>query len=164
MLKLRLADCDDEEFLLKIRNDNKEFFFNDKTIDPKEHRRWFNKELKKNYSFIYIIEEKGKAIGTISVDNIKDGKAELSRFVVWEAYRNCGYGKATLDKFKKICRGFGVKLLYLYTGEKNINAQVFYARNGFSIENYYGNKVRMEYEFIRTKQLRRDITSDCQVG
>jgi len=164
MLRLRLVRREDEDFLREIRNKNRQFFFNKRIVGKKRHHDWFAKELQKNDSFIYIIEEKCKAIGTISLTNITDIDAELSRFVVWECYRGCGYGKATLDKFKRLAKDFDLEKIYLYTGTNNSDAQFFYARNGFWLENYYGKKVRMEYEFIRTKQLRRDITSDCQVG
>ena len=140
-IKLRLALWKDEDFLRKIRNDNRRFFLNNKFIDKSDHHAWFRHKF---YSdAIYIICFRNRRVGTVTL--IKKGNvAELGRFIIEKSFRNRGLGHQAINEFKSICRSLAIRRIVLETRKDNKNALSLYAKEGFRMSKEDGEKVSME--------------------
>jgi len=129
----------DIEFLRRLRNANRKFFFDQNYISKDRHCEWIKNERKSKNSFIFIIDLIVKRIpnriGTISLVNYKQKakSAELGRFIITKAYRGRGLGCLVIEKFKSICRLLRVSKLSLCIRSDNKYTLDLYKKLGFRI-------------------------------
>ena len=110
---LRLPRRDEHERLVQWRNESRQWFFKPKTITLISHLKWYEGIRQDKNQTFYIIEADGIPVGTISLTLRGDRIAEYGRFLIAEAYRHKGYGKAALkalceDAFERL----GIKQIY----------------------------------------------------
>ena len=130
---LKIALLEDEAFLMKLRNDNKRFFFDIKPVKKNEHHKWFLERLEKDLIFIVYLGK--QRIGTISLVDYReeDTTIMLGRFIIQKSFRNRGFGHQIMKKFKKICEKKATQKIILDVKKNNKNALDFYIKEGFYI-------------------------------
>jgi len=145
-MSLRKANETDEDFLLEIRNQNRQFFFNNNLITKQEHHDWFTKEIMKSdvYTFVFETPKIGR-VGTITLLEVNENQGELGRFMVFEKYRGRGFSKLIFNAFTVFCKKMGLPKLILYVINSNSRAIVFYLKRGFKIIDCEKDKIKMEY-------------------
>lgn len=146
---LRRVCLEDKEFLRKIRNENREFFLDQRFITASFHSKWFSEELKKPYSILFMIcltkSKETISIGTIDlVDyNIREHEGVLGRFIIAKDFRHKGLGHQALEKFENFCRVLKIRKLSLELKKDNKDAFNFYTRERFKKISEDKNKITM---------------------
>lgn len=102
MVRLRLAELADEEWLLCLQQEpsTRRFARNPQPPSPKEHARWLARTLEGGSSSLAIIEVDGTAAGIIRLDRPErfcptEPQFEVS-IAVSAAFHGCGIGSAAL--------------------------------------------------------------------
>jgi RimJ/RimL family protein N-acetyltransferase len=97
-IRLRRVTIDDGECLYRWRVDNNEYFFGAPPT-PENHKRWLEAVIYDDSQRAFIIILDTEPIGTISLYNIDwlHRRAEYGRFIIEEAARGNGYGRAALE-------------------------------------------------------------------
>jgi ribosomal protein S18 acetylase RimI-like enzyme len=118
------------EFIRKIRNDNRQYFFNTGYISKAKHRKWFDESyspflIKKEF-FFYIIKSGDKNIGTLSIQN-KGELYEIGNVIILKEHRKKGIFKRFIKQFKKKVN----KKIVLKVRADNKNAIEAYKKSGF---------------------------------
>lgn len=124
----------DLEFMRKVRNLNRKFFFSSAYIEKGEQEKWFTSYLHKRDDYMLILKKGNKKIGFAAIYNIdkEKNKAEIGRFLIDERFRGLGYGKILLKKLEIIAKDrIGLKSLYLEVLSDNHQAINFYKNSGF---------------------------------
>lgn len=85
----------------------------------------------KNGSFI-IGELSKKVIAMGAFKKISDKKAEIKRVRVHPSYQKKGFEQAILEELEKRAAKLGYKILQLDTTNKQIPAQKFFEKNGYT--------------------------------
>ena len=87
-IKLRFINSGDIELLRKWKNDNKQYFFFDKIINPDQQLEWYRNFSKRENDFMFIVELDTKRIGcmgfrqinkTIDIYNVILGEKQYSQ-------------------------------------------------------------------------------------
>ena len=87
-IKLRFINSGDIELLRKWKNDNKQYFFFDKIINPDQQLEWYRNFTKRKNDFMFIVELDSKRIGcmgyrlinrTIDIYNVILGEKKYSQ-------------------------------------------------------------------------------------
>ena len=110
-MKLRPVTENDGPQIVKWRNDPRisKFFFQKTTLTLDGQKEWFKGYLtRSNREIYFVIENDGLDIGTIGVNDIKDGAGEVTRLLVDPEYqgKNCGFqALKQLDEYVKKKRG-----------------------------------------------------------
>jgi len=120
MISLKLIKLSDLEFARKLRNSNRENFYDTKEISKQDMANWFH-EL--NYWF-YIIWLGNKRIGTIGIKG-----DELHNVLIDKKYRKHGYFRQALKTLTK-------KDYRLEVKSDNEEAIKAYKKIGFKVIGY----------------------------
>lgn len=124
---LRSISKDDLEWMRRLRNRNKEFFFDSRFISRKQQQEWY-KSLA--YPF-FIIEYDKKKAGTIALKK-SFGQIELHNILIDEKYRRKGILRQTINILE---RKYG-KPLYVDVVINNKVGINVYKKLGFSLFAY----------------------------
>ena len=93
---LRSSTEDDIEFLRKIKNKNKEFFFYNKTITKEEQMKWHSEFQQKKHDFLFIVESGENKIGCIG-SRLFQGYCDIYNVILGdENYKGTGIMKKSL--------------------------------------------------------------------
>ena len=95
-MTLRPLSAEDLETVRRLRNDNRDHYFDSREITPEQQARWFAALAGKPVRF-YVIEEGGAVVGTISVTDTPDGR-EIGNLVLDAAYRGRGLMTAAVTQ------------------------------------------------------------------
>jgi RimJ/RimL family protein N-acetyltransferase len=104
-IRLRRANIDDSELLLKWRNDpvTRRFSRNSAYIKREEHRNWISASLKNPNRQIYIAEKGGTPVGTVRADF--DGHAYELSWTVAPGARGRNIGKKMVARLVNVLGG-----------------------------------------------------------
>ena len=100
MIHLKQITEDDLEFARRLRNSNRQYFFNTRYVTRKEHLAWFKSTKKGLYARFYIIWDDKKRVGTISIK-----RNEIGNVLIEEKSRGKGFLRKVLGKIqvKNVC-------------------------------------------------------------
>lgn len=129
MITLKEITIDDLEFARKLRNNNRQYFFNSKEIDEETHLDWFNKVQLDNHFWFFIIWLDKERIGTISVKEEFEG-TEIGNVIIDKKYREKGYLKQVIEEINKLLDKLD-KPFYVKVIPSNTIAIVAYEAIGF---------------------------------
>jgi len=143
MLTFKLASHKDLYFLMRIRNENKESFLDNRVIDFMSHCNWFTSLSSNDY--VYIIYVDDDRIGTISLIK-NNGGATLGRFIIDKNYRNKGFGTMAIEEFKSLCKMHNLSYICLEVKSDNTEAISLYKKCGFETVNDCDNTIIMRID------------------
>lgn len=136
-LLIKPLEEEELELLRKWRNDNDISRYLRKIgfIDPKQQIEWFKRYLYQPDIYYWAIVEDEKVIGSLSIYNIQDQRAEIGKIMIGAPNaRGKGYGYHSLIMAMKI--GFdllNLRAFYLRVDIRNIAAIKTYKRAAFQI-------------------------------
>jgi len=84
----------------------------------------------------FVIEEKGKIVGTAGVKSESAEEALLRRLFVDAGHRNMGYGSQLLKTALKFCRDNGYKKVFFRCTDRMTNAMRLCKKEGFAEKEY----------------------------
>lgn len=79
----------------------------------------------------------GEEIGHFSIDSVVGGETKLWNFLIYDGYKNKGYGSKALKAIEALLRRINVRTLKLGVVLSNIRAQKFYQKNGYKVLSDY---------------------------
>lgn len=100
---LRKANSEDMRFLFDLRNEKsvREQSFQQKKIALEDHKKWFQKKLKDDYTDIYIYENDGIPVGQVRVDIDNEKRWGIISYAVQREYRGRGLGCRMLKNMEQ---------------------------------------------------------------
>jgi len=132
-ITLRPVQRSDAPMLMSLRNgqDTYPWFFSNRQFTHQEVENWIEK-LDPNKDLVYIVEEDFTIIGTVSIYNIEDKKAEVGRVIVSEGIRGKGIGTSILLLLPPIAKEKGLELLYANIKTDNIRSYKAFEKAGYA--------------------------------
>lgn len=131
MIMLRRCTYSDMDIIYKWINDDevRNNSFNSDYIEYEVHVKWFNEKINCNNSYMYIILNNNKEIGTIRLEK-HDSKAIIS-YLISNEYRGKGYGNKVIDLIKKEAIINNIDILEAIVKKDNIASRKIFINNGF---------------------------------
>ena len=108
-----------------------------KEIYKKTKVKWENFE---DYLIFYVVEDKGKIIGTVALKEINGKWIKLKRMYVKKGFREKDIGKKLLKKVIKFAKKRGFKKMILTSYSEMKDAIIFYKKSGFKVVKNPKNK------------------------
>lgn len=147
-ISIRLIQEQDLLKTLSWRNleDSRIWFRTTDIISEESHKEWFNRYLKKDDDYLFVIEFEDKIVGQIAVYDIDfaNGSAEIGRFLVSPDYSGKGIMSIACNEVIHLCsKEFNLSYMFLEVRENNHRAIKLYTRQGFSKESEYEGFLRM---------------------
>ncbi len=136
-IRLRSLVRKDLEFARRLRNENRQYFFDNTYISRQDQIKWFENYQNKTDDYMFILEDRRIRVGMGAIYNIdyKQKTAEIGRFAIDASFRERGYGKLLFEKIERISRvELGVEKLNLEVFEDNLRAFRLYESAGFTID------------------------------
>lgn len=101
MIMLRRCTYSDMNIIYKWINDScvRNNSFNSDYIEYEAHVEWFNEKMNSSNTYMYIILNNNKEIGTARLEK-NNSKATIS-YLISNEYRGKGYGNKIIDLIKK---------------------------------------------------------------
>lgn len=134
-IKLRPLGRDDLDFARRLRNENRQYFFDDSYISRHDQLKWFENYQKKTDDFMFVLENNRVRVGIgaiYHIDWIKKS-AEIGRFVIDKKFRNQGFGKELIKKIEKLAGGeMNLNKLILEVLHQNHSAISLYKKMGYT--------------------------------
>lgn len=120
-------------WLAALRNQNHEWFINDKIVDITQTLAWFKLSSEDGDLNLVIKTFEGDKVGFISVYDFNyGGVATIGRMMVDDKYKHKGYMESALINALDICKRFlGLDELVLEVKKSNIPARELYSKFGF---------------------------------
>lgn len=146
MLVLRSATLDDEDLLLKWRNDpaTRHASFSSDEISSGDHHRWFVEKLEDPDCAILVVEVDGLPVGQIRLDRLAEGVAEISIGLAAEV-RGRGLGrKALLRAVPEADRLLGADSIRALVKRGNAASLAAFASAGFRVVREKDDVVELE--------------------
>jgi len=114
-ISLEIADKDDMQTILELRNQPSNFRYSSFKVDSKTHNLWYLNRIKTIDSEpIWIIYMESKSIGYVRFDKLKkDGRVFIVSIAINETYQGLGIGKTALQ----------ISISKIRLSEKNITLQ-----------------------------------------
>lgn len=121
------------EFLRTLRNENREWFSDDRELSLESHLMWIDSPARmKELNLIIKDAENKDKVGFISIYDISNDYATIGRMMVVNTAKHKGYmKKAMIKAFELARRFFGIKELTLTVKKSNIIARDLYTKMGF---------------------------------
>jgi RimJ/RimL family protein N-acetyltransferase len=146
-ITLRPVQKSDAPALMSLRNgmDTFSWFYSNRQFTLQEVEGWIA-NLDSNKDIVLMAEEDGTLIGTASVYNIEDQKAEVGRIIVSEGIRGKGIGTSILLLLSAIAKEKNITLLYANIKIDNIRSYKAFEKAGYTrieerpITGYYYEK------------------------
>ena len=135
-LELRPVSSGDMGFLRKLRNENREWFFDSKELTKQDQLKWFHRYVNDWWDVMFVISIDGTDIGTAALYGIDMNKkeAEVGRIIIAKDHRRKGYARTALklliDHGRQL---FGIERFRLSFTLENMAAFNLYRKLGFSI-------------------------------
>ena len=118
---LRKITKEDLEFARKLRNANRDYFFDSYKIDRETHLAWFTaSQLDPDFEF-YIIWDGKKRVGTISAHSTME-TVEVGNIIIDKKYRKKGYFKKAIKELLNIYQDKQAFLKVIPTNKTAIKA------------------------------------------
>lgn len=138
-ITIRLIEEHDIYETLSWRNhdDCRVWFKTTDIISEKSHKEWFDKYLKKDDDYLFVIEFENKIVGHIAVYDIdcENRSAEIGRFLISPDYSGRGIMSIACDEIINLCYEiFNLSYLFLEVRKNNERAIKLYKRNRFKEE------------------------------
>lgn len=134
-ISLRLLEKVDLSLTLSWRNDpeNRKWFKGSEEIDLSSHLAWYSNYKTKTDDFMFIAyQSTGGVFGQLAIYNVKDGSAEIGRFVVDLASKGKGKMRASIMLLLQVAKEeFAISTLSLEVFDSNIIAIKLYKSLGF---------------------------------
>lgn len=132
MIILRPVTKEDASILMNLRNgdDTYRWFYSNRKFTLPEVESWIER-LDPNKDWVFLVEEDKQVIGTCSVYNIEQGRAEVGRIIVSENARGKGIGTTILQQATQIAVTRGLKLLYANIKAENIRSYKAFEKAGY---------------------------------
>ena len=134
-IRLRPINRADLEFIRRIRNENRQFFFDSNYISRQDQHKWFENYQNKVDDYMLILEDKRISVGMGAIYHIDKAKkqAEIGRFAVDKQFQGRGYGKLLMEKIERAAKmEIDLENIYLEVFGSNIGAVNLYLANGFT--------------------------------
>ena len=98
-ISLGIADIDDMQTILDLRNQPSNFRYSSAAVDSKTHMAWYLNRIKTiNSEPIWIIYLENKSIGYVRFDkSTGNGRVFIVSIAINEAYQGLGIGKKSLE-------------------------------------------------------------------
>jgi L-amino acid N-acyltransferase YncA len=98
-ISLRIANLDDTQIILDLRNQPSNFRFSGGQVDSKEHGSWFYNRLKSiNSEPFWIVCVNSKSVGYVRFDNVNESNMILrTSIAIDKSYQGMGVGKKALE-------------------------------------------------------------------
>ena len=151
-VRLRLLEEADLPMTLAWRNQDhiRKWFFNSDVITPEQHRAWWERYIKKDDDFVFVIEETEtlkQPVGQVALYNIdwSAGTAEFGRLIIGAAEAR-GLGLAQLATTRVVDAALGpwqLKDVHLEVVPANDAALAVYRACGFTVVSADPDAVRM---------------------
>ena len=127
---LRIIENEDIEFIRKWRNENREYFFYKKIINPKQQLEWFKGYVNNDSEYIFIVEYEGLKVGCIGYRFLNDNIDVYNVILGNKKSR----GKGIMSKaLKLICSyvmdNYNKEITLMVLLENK--ARIFYLKNNF---------------------------------
>ena len=131
MIMLRRCTYSDMDIIYKWINDDevRTNSFNSDYIEYETHVKWFNEKINSDNSYMYIILNNNKEIGTIRLEK-HNSKAIIS-YLISNEYRGKGYGNKVIDLIKKEAIINNIDILEAVVKKDNIASRKIFINNGF---------------------------------
>lgn len=121
----KLKECHIEP-LRKLRNENREWFFNNQIVTAEQQKVWYDYIIVNKKTKFYIIEDKDRVIGALSLTKTKEG-IEVGNIILDEDYRGKGIMTKAIGKLVKNKKHkFYARILL-----DNLSSQNLFSRCGF---------------------------------
>lgn len=131
---------DDAEIMIKWRNENLHYFFDQKPLTLESHLKWFDEYSKKDDDIMFIVRlQNGTPIGYVSLYNISNDCGEFGRFLIG---RKEFRGKGLANKIIEVMLDFAFNRLKL----KNIRLNLF-------ADNERAKRLYEKWGFIKTREM-----------
>jgi L-amino acid N-acyltransferase YncA len=98
-ISLEIADIDDMQTILELRNQPSSFRYSSAEVDSKTHNLWYLNRINSIDSEpIWLVYLEGKSIGYVRFDKLKhNGRVFIVSIAINEAYQGLGIGKKALQ-------------------------------------------------------------------
>lgn len=128
---LRKIDDADCYQLVEWRNQNRDYFLDSAEITLAEHLRWYEGYLYRPKDQMYIVEVSSRSVGTIGVQLVGTKDFEIQRVMLGDK----GLARAGVmsEALAGIFEAYGQGWYSLEVLRVNLDAQRFYAKNGFRV-------------------------------
>ena len=132
IITLRPVQKSDAQLLMTLRNgaDTFQWFYSNRQFTLEEVINWIE-NLDPNNDLVYIVEEDSTIVGTASIYNIEDHKAEVGRIIVSENIRGKGIGTSILLLLPAIAKEKDITLLYANIKTDNIRSYKAFEKAGY---------------------------------
>jgi RimJ/RimL family protein N-acetyltransferase len=102
-VRLRLADMDDETWLLELQRQpsTRRYYRNPAIPSAAEHHEWMRRTLDEPSKLLLMIEVNGGVVGTVRLDRQPGSATYEVSIAVDAAHANCGIGSAALDLIRR---------------------------------------------------------------
>lgn len=107
-----------------------------------------------------VAYQNGKPVGCGGLRKLDDTSAELKRMFVTKEARGKGAAKAVLAFLEQKSLAIGIDRLLLETGDKLVEAQRFYSRNGYQIVPNFGYYAGVDTSICMEKRLSETQTTE----
>lgn len=134
MLTLRPIQESDAEVSSALRNgeDTYSWFYSNRKFTLEEVQSWIG-NLNPLTDWVFMVEQDNILIGTCSVYNISDRKAEVGRIIVSENARGKGIGTTILQEITKIATAKGdIDILYANIKIDNVRSYKAFEKAGYT--------------------------------
>jgi GNAT superfamily N-acetyltransferase len=99
------------------------------SVEVPDLLRWTDYE--PPHGAFFVVREGAGVVGSVGVDRVDDGTAELHRLYLDAALRGRGLGDALVETVLAWCRDNGVERLVLWSDTRFQHAHRLYLRHGF---------------------------------
>jgi RimJ/RimL family protein N-acetyltransferase len=148
MLSLRTANRQDEELVLRLRNDpaTRRASFSSAEVSAEEHHAWFSRRLEDPDCALLIVEEDGRAVGQVRLDRSRLRTAEISIGLAPGA-RGRGVGREALRlAVTQASELLGVSVVRALIKRDNVPSLAAFAAAGFRVVVEDEDVVELLYE------------------
>jgi RimJ/RimL family protein N-acetyltransferase len=129
-IALRIIENEDIEFIRKWRNENREFFFYKKIINPKQQLEWFKGYIDNDSEYIFIVEYEELKVGCIGYRFLNENIDVYNVILGDKKFR----GKGIMSKALRLICSY---IMDNYNNEITLmvlpenKARIFYLKNNF---------------------------------
>ncbi|MDC0522134.1 GNAT family N-acetyltransferase [Candidatus Pelagibacter sp.] len=156
-IKIKKTSKQDSKLFYQLRNDkfNRKFFSNSKNIKFDEHKKWFERNFKKNYYFTCFYNK--SKIGYIRGDNLDE--SIFISIAIDKKFRKKNIATKCFKLFEKKIKVNSI--LFARVLKKNMNSIKFFEKNKFSLLRL--NKNILTYYKIHHKDYEKYLSAITKI-
>ena len=129
-INIRLANVYDAGEYSRLRNGSFDSFFSQQKFTKEDVEKWLSK-ISNQTDCIYVAEEDGKLMGTVSIYNITKTSAEVGRIIVDPNHRKKGLGISLLSYMEECGRTRNLENLTAHIMVDNTSSQYLFKKAGY---------------------------------